>query len=146
MNSAQSGMILILLIALVIFFGVSSGSSMIYALSPSTDRPQLNVSVGCMVGSAIIPASFNASNFPPNVHVGIVIQSLSEVHTNTSVVSQFTGLHNDMTDPLGNIVGEFNIDTRIGPYENYSLHVFTDSNRNDFPDSPLELSSSPIIC
>jgi hypothetical protein len=99
-----------------------------------------------MVGSGIIPASFNATNFPPNVHVGVVIQNDSDLNSNISAISQFTGLHNDMTDSLGNIVGEFNIDTRIGSYENHSLHVFTDSNMDDIPDSPLELSSSQIEC
>jgi hypothetical protein len=131
---------------LIVFFGVSSVGSITYAQTLSSDKPQLKVSLSCQVGSPIIPASFNASKFPPNVHVGIVIQKLNESNSNTSVASQFKGFHNDMTDATGNINGAFNIDTSIGPHRSYSLQVFTDSNRDDLPDSPLELASSPIEC
>jgi hypothetical protein len=139
-------MFFLFLTLLIVFFEESSVGSITYAQTPSSDKPQLNVSLSCQVGSPIIPASFNASKFPPNVHVGIEIQKLNESISNTSIASPFKGLHNDMTDTTGNIHGAFNIDTRIGPYRSYSLQVFTDSNRDDLPDSPVEFASSPIEC
>jgi len=131
---------------LIVVFGISSVGSVTFAQTLSSDKPQLNVSLSCQVGSAIIPASFNGSKFPPKVHVGIVIQKLNESISNNSLASPFKGIHNDMTDTIGNIQGAFNIDTRIGPYRSFSLQVFTDSNRDDLPDSPGEFASSPIEC
>jgi hypothetical protein len=137
-------------IVVLIYTSLYVTGNQVYAQDKSTesntDKPQLRVSLSCQVASAIIPASFNATGFPPNIHVGVVIQKSNITDTNSPLAFPFKGLHNDMTDSQGRINGEFNIDTRLGSYQNYFLQVFSDTNRDDLPDSSLKISSSAIDC
>lgn len=113
---------------------------------PAKSKPQVNVTLHCQVASTLIPGEFNASGFSPKSHVGILMLKPDKNDASASASSPFKGLHNDMTDSLGNVNGSFNIDVKAGPYQNYTLRIFLDANRDDSPDSNLEQALSPIKC
>lgn len=115
--------------------------------STTSQRPTLTVDQNCAIASTIIPGSYNASGFPPNVHLGVVIRSENTTSTMVAeVTSPFTGLHNDITDSHGSIQGEFNIDTTRGPDKGYHLEIFVDNDRDDVPDADFEKVISPVGC
>jgi hypothetical protein len=110
-------------------------------------KPTLVVDQNCQIASPIVPGTFIASGFPPKTHLGVVINRENTTQLNTrESTSPFTGLHNDITDSLGNIEGEFNIDTSRGPDEGYQLQIFVDNNRDDHPDPNFETATSPVGC
>ena len=115
-------------------------------------KPTLNAAVKCMVASSIIPVYFDADGFPPNTKVDIAMHrnnvTTSTNTTNGSVPSNFIlDLNKEtVTDGAGLLNGTFNIDTRAGPYEGYSLHVFVDVNGDNKTDSRGLEASAPLIC
>ena len=89
---------------------------------------------------------FNATGFNENSHFGIIIEKENTLSANSTSTNPFTGIHNDMTDLLGIISGEFNIDTTKGHYDGYHLKIYLDNNRYDMQDSPSQFATSPISC
>lgn len=113
----------------------------------NASKPNVVVEQNCPVASTVIPGFYNASGFPPNTHLGVVIKSENISLLNTSDTrSPITGLHNDITDSLGNIGGQFNIDTTRVQDKGYQLEIFVDDNRDDLPDVEFEAATSPVGC
>lgn len=110
-------------------------------------KPVLTVHVACQVASQVIPATFNASGFPPNVNVKVLISNSSSLSTAYPESNQFNGPQNNtITDSNGNTGGDFYIDTRKGSYEGYLLYIFVDADGDDTADSTSSVASSPIKC
>lgn len=122
---------------------ITKGKNALPTKNPET-KPTLTIHIFCQVASQIIPVNFNASGFLPNTHIGLTITN--GTISSSSQLKQFTGIHNDFTDTSGQIKGEFNIDVRKGDFQGYSLNIFTDNDRDDIPDTPNELASSPLKC
>jgi hypothetical protein len=122
------------------------------AFAKTNFKPTLDAAVKCMVASSIIPVYFNANGFPPNTKVGIAIDrnnvtSMDTNITNGSVPNFVLDLNKEaVTDGAGLLNGTFNIDSRAGPYEGYSLHVFVDANGDNKTDSKGLEASAPLIC
>lgn len=125
-----------------------STTNEIFGKEENNTKPVLAVHVACQVASAIIPATFNASGFPPNINVKVLISTSGGLSGAYPESSQFDGLQNNTTtDSNGNTSGEFYIDTRKGGYEGYLFYIYVDANGDGTVDSTSgSVASSQIKC